>query len=126
PISWTVRVANAGPDGVSAATLTISGTGALNIVAIDGAGDCSETDDEWHCELETLARAGEGVFTVTAEASAGAHTLSASVTSTIDDPVASNDAAESSVTVRAANGVSNNGGGSSSRGGGGAISFWLL
>lgn len=129
PLDWTVRVTNAGPDGVSGANLTVTGTDALNIVSIDGAGTCTKLEDEWRCELATLARADEVVFTVTAEASAGTHTLNVAVASTVDDPAASNDDASSNVTVRAMGGGGSGGGGGgsgSSRGGGGAFGVWLL
>ena len=100
PLTWTLAVANHGPDAAAGVSVTdVLPAGAAFVSSSTTVGSCSGTATVT-CDLGTLANgAGATVTIVVTPGSAGTLSNTATVSSTTDDPVAGNNSSTVSTTV---------------------------
>ena len=100
PLTWTLAVANHGPDAAAGVTVTdVLPAGATFVSSSTTVGSCSGTATVT-CDLGALANgAGATVTIVVTPGSAGQLSNTATVSSTTDDPVAGNNSSTVSTTV---------------------------
>lgn len=111
-LTFTITVANLGPDAASGVTLTDTLSAGLTVGTVTPSqGNCSGGGPV-NCELGTIASGASATVTLVVTAGqAGTASLTATVAATELDPNAGNDSATASATVNQATGGGGGGGG---------------
>ncbi|MHB0879236.1 MAG: DUF11 domain-containing protein, partial [Anaerolineae bacterium] len=103
PLTYTVRVANAGPDDAQSVVVTLSLPAGSDLDSTEGSGwTCSLAGDTLTCSLAQVAAstsAPDLIVLVSAPSTPGMADAEASVSSTTDDPDAANNTADAAVAV---------------------------
>jgi len=124
----TTTVTNNGPDVVTVAVATISGTGLSVTAAVPNGGSCAVSSGAANCSLGTLASGGSRTIEVSFTAgNAGSAQLNATTSSEATESASGNNSVASTVVVSAPPSSGGGGGGSGAGGsGGGALGLWGL